>query len=269
MAGKLAFIALEAAIRDLKSGLIDVLVTAPINKKNIQSPEFTFPGHTQYLASQFSAKEALMLMVAGNLRVGVVTGHIPLRDVSSTLSKELIADHIRILNKSITRDFCIPKPRIAVLGLNPHAGDDGLIGSEDMEVIMPAIEQTRSENMLVYGPFPADGFFGSSQVLKFDGVLAMYHDQGLGPFKAIAAEKGVNFTAGLPVIRTSPAHGTAYDLAGNNEASPDSFREAIFLAAAIYRNRKIYDELTANPLPAQSYVTSQNERNGSRYLHQD
>jgi 4-hydroxythreonine-4-phosphate dehydrogenase len=248
VAGELAFEALEAAVQDLKSGQIDALVTAPINKMNMQSANFRFAGHTEYLAERFGAKDHLMLMVSDRLRIGVVTGHIPIRQVPDALNKELIISKINILHQSLLKDFNIPKPKIALLGLNPHAGDGGLIGDEDKEIILPAIEAMKSKGILVYGPYPADGFFGSNNYMKFDGILAMYHDQGMVPFKAFSFDRGVNYTAGLPYVRTSPAHGTAYDIAGKNEASPNSFREATFLAMEIFENRKLFGEMTANPL---------------------
>jgi 4-hydroxythreonine-4-phosphate dehydrogenase len=248
IAGELAFLALEKAAMDLKEKHIDVLVTAPINKKNIQSEDFHFPGHTEYLAEKFNAEDALMLMVSNNIRIGVATGHIPLMQVSDHLSVELILKKLRIMEHSLKRDFNIPKPRIAILGLNPHAGDEGLLGSEENEVIIPAISEAFKEGIHAFGPYAADGFFGSSAFTKFDGILAMYHDQGLIPFKALSFESGVNFTAGLPVIRTSPAHGTAYEIAGKNEASAESMRAAIYLACDIHNNRKQYDELSRDPL---------------------
>jgi len=248
IAGKLAFLSLEQAVEDLKKQYIDVLVTAPINKSNIQSAQFKFPGHTEYLAQKFGKKDYLMLMVAENLRIGTVTGHIPLKDVSTSLDKDLIISKIQILNKSLIEDFGIRKPKIAVLGLNPHAGDCGLLGNEEQDIILPAINSAFDNSMLVFGPFPADGFFGSSEFKKYDGIIAMYHDQGLIPFKTLAFDAGVNFTAGLPIIRTSPAHGTAYDIAGKDIASPDSFKEAVLLALEIYKNRKEYKKINANPL---------------------
>jgi 4-hydroxythreonine-4-phosphate dehydrogenase len=248
-AGEMAFQALEAATQDLKKNQIDVLVTAPINKKNMHSANFEFPGHTEYLVKKFDASEHLMLMVCQKLRVGVITGHIPISQVPSMLNPSLILSKIRVMHHSLERDFNIQKPRIAVLGLNPHAGDEGVIGNEDLEIVLPAVKEANDENMLVFGPYPADGFFGSTNFMKFDGILAMYHDQGMIPFKALSFDNGVNFTAGLPFVRTSPAHGTAYDIAGKNEASPNSFREAIYLAMEIFKNRKIYDELHDNPLP--------------------
>jgi 4-hydroxythreonine-4-phosphate dehydrogenase len=252
IAGELAYKALEAAVQDLKAGHIDVLVTAPINKMNVQSASFKFPGHTEYLAEKFGGDEPLMLMVCDRLRIGVITGHIPLKDVSSVLTSSLIISKINILNSSLEKDFSIRKPKIAVLGLNPHSGDGGLIGKEDQEVILPAIESAKTKGIMAYGPYPADGFFGSNNYLKFDGILAIYHDQGMIPFKALSFDSGVNFTAGLPIVRTSPAHGTAYDIAGKNEASPNSFREAVYFAIDIFESRKSYEELRTNPL--QNYL---------------
>jgi 4-hydroxythreonine-4-phosphate dehydrogenase len=246
--GQLSLMALEAAVHDLKHNMINILVTAPINKKNIQSPGFTFPGHTEYLAQKFEAKDVLMLMVSDLLRIGVITGHIPLSEVSEAVTQDLILHKVRLFSQSLKRDFGIRQPRIAILGLNPHSGDNGVIGDEETKTIIPAIQKAKEENMLVFGPYPADGFFGSGNFTKFDGILAMYHDQGLIPFKTITFENGVNFTAGLPIVRTSPAHGTAFDIAGKNIASPESFKEALYLAIEIYKNRKMYDELTSNPL---------------------
>lgn len=248
LAGELSFLALEAVTEDLKNGKIDVLVTAPINKKNIQSKEFNFPGHTEYLARKFDSNEYLMLMVSDTVRIGVITGHVPVKEVSSHLSVDLILKKMRIMNQSLIKDFGIRRPKIAVLGLNPHAGDDGVIGKEENEIINTAIKRAFNENILAFGPFPADGFFGSSRFTEFDGILAMYHDQGMIPFKIISFDKGVNFTAGLPFIRTSPAHGTAYDIAGKNIASPVSFREAVYLACDIYKNRSQHKEISNNPL---------------------
>ncbi|RLD38027.1 MAG: 4-hydroxythreonine-4-phosphate dehydrogenase PdxA [Bacteroidetes bacterium] len=247
-AGEMAFNSLEAAIEDLKKRKINVLVTAPINKDNIQSDKFQFAGHTGYLAKEFNTEDYLMLMVQQNLRIGVITDHIPLKDVAESITTELIDKKIRVLNRSLEYDFAIRKPKIAILGLNPHASDNGLIGTEEKEIISPAIKKAQKEGMLVYGPYPADGFFASENYKNFDGILAMYHDQGLIPFKTLAFKDGVNFTAGLPVVRTSPAHGTAYDLSGKNLASPDSFRQAVYLGVDIYKNRKTYDEFSKNPL---------------------
>ncbi len=248
VAGELAYLSLEAATEDLLRNHIDVLVTAPINKKNIQSGNFSFPGHTEYLSRKFSADDYLMLMVNRTFRIGVVTGHIPLKSVSSTLTTELVYKKIAVLNHSLMRDFAVIKPKIAVLALNPHAGDEGLVGNEDQMITMPAIEKAISENILAFGPYPADGFFGSASFRQFDGILAMYHDQGMLPFKLLTFEEGVNFTAGLPVVRTSPAHGTAYDLAGKDLASPEAFRNALYMACDIFENRREYDALRANPL---------------------
>jgi 4-hydroxythreonine-4-phosphate dehydrogenase len=247
-AGELSLLALEAAVEDLKNKQIDVLVTAPINKKNIQSENFHFAGHTEYLAEKFGVNDFLMLMVSNQVRIGVVTGHIPLGEVPNVITVDLILQKLRIMNESLKIDFGIRKPRIAVLGLNPHAGDDGILGTEEKTVITPAIEKAFTDGILAFGPFPADGFFGSDNYTKFDGILAMYHDQGLIPFKTICFESGVNFTAGLPIVRTSPAHGTAYDIAGKDIASPDSLRAAMYLACDIFNHRMMHDELNANPL---------------------
>jgi 4-hydroxythreonine-4-phosphate dehydrogenase len=237
---------------DLQAGKIDVLVTAPINKHNVQSPDFNFPGHTEFLAKRCNVSDYLMLLVSEGLRVGTVTGHVPVQNVAGLLSTEIILSKIRVMAKSLLQDFGIRKPRIAVLGLNPHAGDNGLIGKEEETIILPAINKAMEEGIYANGPFPADGFFGSGTWKKFDGVLAMYHDQGLIPFKTISFNHGVNFTAGLPVIRTSPDHGTAYDRAGKNEAEPHSFREAVYSAIDIYRSRTQHAEISANPLQAQA-----------------
>ncbi len=237
-AGSSAFAALEKACQDLKSGLLDGIVTAPINKHNIQNDNFRFPGHTEYLTQYFESKDSLMFLVSEGLRVGVVTGHIPLQDVSKSITSELIISKIKLMNASLKGDFGIQKPKIAVLGLNPHAGEEGLLGQEENTVIKPAIEACKSKGMLVFGPYPADGFFGTSHYKKVDGILAMYHDQGLIPFKTLAFDSGINFTAGLPVVRTSPDHGTAYDIAGKNLASENSMREAVYLACDIIRNRR-------------------------------
>ena len=248
MGGVLALESLKAAVKDLKSNKIDVLVTAPINKYNIQSDDFQFPGHTEFLAKEFDAKEVLMLMVSNNLRIGVITGHIPLSEVSAKLTKELILNKVRILNNSLIKDFNIRKPRIALLGVNPHAGEDGFLGKEEQNVIIPAITEAFNNNILAFGPYSADGFFGSGEYNKFDGVLAMYHDQGLLPFKTMAFDTGVNFTAGLPIIRTSPDHGTAFDIVGQNKAQADSFREALYLGNEIFKSREANLRLTENAL---------------------
>ncbi len=261
MAGKAAFQALEAAVRDLKEGKIDVLVTAPINKNNIQSDVFRFPGHTEYLeASLGNGQKALMLMVSDRMRIAVATGHVSLDLVSQLLTQQRVLEKIELLNQSLKEDFLIERPRIAVLGLNPHAGDGGVIGAQDQTVIAPAVEAAQKQNICCFGPIAADGFFGTENYTHFDGVLAMYHDQGLIPFKALSDGHGVNFTAGLPYVRTSPAHGTAYELAGQNIASEASFREAFFMAVDIFNRRKIYAEMYSNPLPHQRVEHSGNDR---------
>ncbi|WP_319592314.1 4-hydroxythreonine-4-phosphate dehydrogenase PdxA [uncultured Draconibacterium sp.] len=247
-AGVSSFEALDRATNDLQKGYIDALITAPINKDNIQSEEFNFPGHTEFLAQKFDTKDYAMLMVSESLKIGVVTTHIPISKVAESLNKEIILSKIRIIAKSLQQDFAITKPRIAVFGLNPHAGDNGLIGSEDKEIILPAVIQAKKEGIMALGPYPADGFFGSEDYRKFDAILAMYHDQGLIPFKLASFERGVNYTAGLPSIRTSPAHGTAYAIAGEGKASPESFRQALYLAIDVYKNRNIYSEISKNPL---------------------
>jgi 4-hydroxythreonine-4-phosphate dehydrogenase len=247
--GEMALLSINAAVEDLKKGLIDVMVTAPVNKHNVQdAAQKPFTGHTGYLAEKFGANSYLMLMVGENVRIGVITEHIPLDQVAKTITQTLILDKIRILEDSLRKDFDIRKPRIAILGLNPHAGDDGLIGDQEKEVIIPAIKSAQQKGQLVFGPYPADGFFASSGYKQFDAVLAMYHDQGLIPFKTLNFENGVNFTAGLPYVRTSPAHGTAYDIAGKDQASPDSMRAAMYLACEIFKNRMQWAEINKNPL---------------------
>ena len=247
LAGKYSHLALSSAVEDIKSKTIDLIVTAPINKKNIQSNEFNFPGHTEYFVNEFGVKDYLMLMVCDDLRIGTVTGHIPVKDISDKLTKDLISSKLNVLEESLKVDFGIVKPKIAVLGLNPHAGENGDIGKEDIDIISPIILNSKRKGSLVFGPFPADGFFAGDYT-KYDAVLAMYHDQGLIPFKTLAFENGVNFTAGLPFVRTSPAHGTAYDKAGKNKASPNSIRSALYLGVDIHRNRIKYAELNKNPL---------------------
>ncbi len=259
MAGRAAFQSLESATADLAAGHIDALVTAPINKQNIQSKDFDFPGHTEYLTRKFEADESLMLMVSNNIRIGVVTGHIPLKEVPAKITMEAILKKIRIMSQSLHQDFGIRKPKIAVLGLNPHSGDKGLIGEEEQQVIVPAIRQAFDEGILAFGPYPADGFFGSASFTRFDGILTMYHDQGLIPFKTLSFKSGVNFTAGLSAVRTSPAHGTAFDIAGKNQAHPDAFREAAYLAVEIVKNRRITKELLQNPLDIGQQNYSENE----------
>lgn len=237
-AGSAAFKAIEAATKDLKAGVIDAVVTAPINKQNIQSEEFKFAGHTEYFTDVLEAKESLMLLCSEKLRVAVVTGHIPLKDVSNVITKERVESKLNILIQSLKKDFGITKPKVAILGLNPHAGEEGLIGEEDKEILLPVIDDFRNKGHLCYGPFPADGFFGTGAYQKYDAVLAMYHDQGLIPFKTIAFDSGVNYTAGLSAVRTSPDHGTAYDIAGKNKASERSLRQAIYTALDIVKNRR-------------------------------
>jgi 4-hydroxythreonine-4-phosphate dehydrogenase len=249
--GEAALISLEKAVEDLKNKKIDVLITAPIDKQNIQSESFNFKGHTEYLKSKAGSKEALMFMIGECMRIGFATGHVPLNKVSELITVESIMIKIRLMNQSLIFDFGIRKPLIAVLGLNPHAGDNGLLGKEEIEIISPAIQQANKEGILAFGPFPADGFFGAGSFKKFDGILAMYHDQGLTPFKALSFETGVNFTAGLPFVRTSPVHGTAFAIAGKGEASENSFRQAIYVACDIFRNRQMHSEISRNPLKHQ------------------
>lgn len=236
-AGEASFMALEKAVGDLKNGMLDALVTGPINKHTIQGDKFNFVGHTEYLTSTFSVKESLMLMVSGNLRIAMVSGHEPLKQVSNSISKSKIKEKLTILDQTLKNDFGISKPKIAVMGLNPHAGEESLLGDEEEKVIKPVLEELRSEGNLIYGPFPADGFFGKGEYKKYDAVLTMYHDQGLIPFKTLAFDSGVNYTAGLPIIRTSPDHGTAYSIAGKDEADENSMRQAIYLALDIYKAR--------------------------------
>ncbi len=246
--GKYAFLSLEKATNDLISGDIDALITAPINKDNIQSEQFNFPGHTEYLQQRDGAADSLMFLVSDTLRVGVVTGHIPIAKVAESISVDKILAKLRLMDASLRKDFWIRKPKIAVLGLNPHAGDNGLIGKEDLDINVPALNAARENNILAFGPYAADGFFANAGYLQFDAVLAMYHDQGLIPFKQVAFEQGVNFTAGLSFVRTSPDHGTAYDIAGKNKASEISFREALYTAAHIVKYRRETAELNENPL---------------------
>ncbi len=250
-AGKSSYKALERAVEDLKNNKIDIIVTAPINKKNINEAGFNFPGHTEYFAKEFGDDKHLMILMNQQIKIGVVTGHIPLKDVPNTISKDLILSKLKVLNQSLKSDFQINKPKIAILSLNPHSGDEGVIGNEEKEIIIPAIKQAKEENILAFGPYPADGFFGAFEFKKFDAVLAMYHDQGLAPFKIIAFEDGVNFTAGLSIVRTSPAHGTAYDITGNNKASTQSFRNAIYMAIDIYNNRNAQYQLEKDAIKIQ------------------
>jgi 4-hydroxythreonine-4-phosphate dehydrogenase len=249
--GEAALISLEKAVEDLKTGKIDVLITAPIDKQNIQSENFHFKGHTDYLKSVAGVAEVLMFMIGDSMRIGVATDHVPLSKVPGLITIETLLRKIRLMNQSLILDFGIRKPRIAVLGLNPHAGDNSLLGTEEAEIIAPAILQAQKEGIMTFGPFPADGFFGAGSFTKFDGILAMYHDQGLAPFKALSFDSGVNFTAGLPFIRTSPVHGTAFAIAGKGEASENSFRQAMYVACDIFRNRQLYSEISKNPLKHQ------------------
>jgi 4-hydroxythreonine-4-phosphate dehydrogenase len=246
--GEAAMASLKAAVAEIKNGFLDALVTAPINKYNIQSERFKFPGHTEYLQSEFENSKALMLMVSGSLRLGVLTGHVPLAEVPALITKEKIVGTLRLINRTMLEDFNINRPRIAVLSLNPHAGENGLLGGEEQSVIIPAIERAKNDGILAFGPFPSDGFFGSDNYRKFDIVLAMYHDQGLTAFKTLCFDNGVNYTAGLPIGRTSPAHGTAYDLVGTDAASSESFRQALYLACDVANNRKQYRALKANAM---------------------
>ncbi len=237
-AGKMALSALDQAIHDLKAGHLDALVTAPLNKSNINSEELPFTGHTEYLAQAFDTPKTLMFMVAEDFRVGLLTTHLPIREVAAQVTQSAIQEKLALMLKSLKDDFGILKPRIAVLGLNPHAGEEGLLGKEEEDAIVPVVKDFKEKGELVFGPYPSDGFFGMMHQKKFDGVLAMYHDQGLIPFKAMAFETGVNFTAGLPVIRTSPDHGTAYNIAGKNMADEGSMRAAIFQALEIIRRKQ-------------------------------
>ncbi|MBE6288056.1 MAG: 4-hydroxythreonine-4-phosphate dehydrogenase PdxA [Mediterranea massiliensis] len=248
-AGKAALAALEKAVEEYRIGLIDAIVTAPINKHTIQSKDFAFSGHTEYIEQQLGeGSKALMILMKNDFRVALVTGHVPVSQIASLLTKELIEEKLQLFHQSLKLDFLISAPRIAVLSLNPHAGDNGLLGTEEQEIIQPAIEAMKAKGIICYGPYSADGFMGSDNYTHFDGILAMYHDQGLAPFKALAMDEGVNFTAGLPVIRTSPAHGTAYDIAGKGVASEDSFRQAIYVAIDVYRNRQRDKQARRNPL---------------------
>jgi 4-hydroxythreonine-4-phosphate dehydrogenase len=246
--GKYAFLSLKKATEDLISGKIDALVTAPINKHNIQNEEFKFPGHTEFIQEKANAADSLMFLLSDDIKVGVVTGHLPVKDIAANITIEAIVSKLKLMNTSLKNDFWIEKPKIAVLGLNPHAGDNGLLGQEELEIISPALEKAAEEGVFAFGPFPADGFFGNHAYTKFDAVLAMYHDQGLVPFKSLSFNHGVNFTAGLDVVRTSPDHGTGYDIAGKNLAAPTSFRDALFTAIHIVKSRREQAELKENTL---------------------
>ncbi|MBK22250.1 MAG: 4-hydroxythreonine-4-phosphate dehydrogenase PdxA [Flavobacteriales bacterium] len=262
--GKSAYQSLNSAVEDLLNGRIDSVVTAPINKKNIQQQEFNFPGHTEFLGQKDGGKKGLMFMISDKLRVGVVTGHIPLKDVASEISVEKIQQKLQVMNLSLIRDFNIRKPKIAVLGLNPHAGDNGLLGIEEQDVIITAIQNACEEKIIAHGPFPADGFFGSTQHSNYDAVLAMYHDQGLIPFKALSFGEGVNFTAGLSFVRTSPDHGTGYDIAGKNKADPSSMRKAIYAAIEICKNRHLSDTLEKNAMRSEELKENRSQNPSER-----
>ena len=256
--GKYAIISLTVAAEALKAGKLDGLVTAPIHKKNIQSDTFNYPGHTPYLKNLFEVKDVVMFMVAENMRVALVTEHLPLKDVAQNISKESILSKLLLMNESLKKDFGINKPKIAVLGLNPHSGDEGLLGKEEEEIIRPAIKDAKQKNILCFGPYPSDAFFARGQYEKFDAVLAMYHDQGLIPFKSLAHGEGVNYTAGIKGIRTSPDHGVAFDIAGKGIADESSFREAIFTAVQIIHNRKENGDQYRNPLKKMSAAVLRN-----------
>lgn len=247
IAGSYAIKSLKAAVAALKSQKIDVLVTAPINKQNIQSDTFNFPGHTDYLEQELDG-DAMMLMITDHLKVGLLTDHVPVKDVAQTITPQLITQKVKTVQQTLIRDFGIRKPKIALLGINPHTGDNGVIGVEDDTVVRPTLAKLAQNGTIVYGPYAADSFFGSKNYQNFDAIIASYHDQGLIPFKTLSFGSGVNYTAGLSGIRTSPDHGTAYDLAGKNEANFESFKEAVFKAIAIYKKRMEYDELVKNPL---------------------
>lgn len=263
--GKAAYQSLNTAVDDLVAGKIDAVVTAPINKKNIQGQDFDFPGHTEFLGQKDGGAKGLMFMISEKLKVGVVTGHIPLKDVAEAINGEKILKKLKVMSNSLKMDFNITKPKIAVLGLNPHAGDNGLLGTEENEIINDAVQKANSEGVVAHGPFPADGFFGSTQYLKYDGVLAMYHDQGLIPFKALSFGEGVNFTAGLSFVRTSPDHGTGYDIAGNNKADASSMRQAIYSAIDICNNRQTNKALLAGALKPQE-IKERKGRNASEAM---
>lgn len=249
-AGSYAIKSLRAAVNALKKGDIDVLVTAPINKNNIQDEDFKFPGHTDFLAQELDG-QSLMFMVTDELKVGLLTDHVAVKDVAETITKELIFEKVSAIEKSLRMDFGIRKPKIALLGINPHSGDNGVIGKEDEETLKPAIKELSDKGHLIYGPYPADSFFGSGNHKNFDAILAAYHDQGLIPFKTMSFGKGVNYTAGLSKVRTSPDHGTAYEIAGQGKADFSSFKEAVFTAIQIFKNRREYEELTQNSLKKQ------------------
>lgn len=247
-AARAAITSLHRAVSDIKNGDIDVLVTAPINKKAMDAEGFGHTGHTEYLQKEFNADDVLMFMVSESLKISVVTGHVPLKDVPSLVTEDKIVTKLRLMDESLRRDFGVVAPKIAVLGLNPHCGDGGLLGDEELKTIIPAVKKANDEGILAFGPYSPDGYFGLGHYARFDATLAMYHDQGLAPFKAIAFQDGVNFTAGLPVVRTSPDHGTAFEMAGRDLADPQSMKSAIYTAIDIFRNRLAYDSLQAGKL---------------------
>lgn len=259
---KSAMTSLERAVEDIKNGYIDVLVTAPINKRAMVGEGFGYTGHTEYLEKEFGVDEVAMIMVCDRLKVGVVTGHIPLKDVCANITTEKILSKLRLMKSSLQRDFGIDAPKIAVLGLNPHCGDGGLLGDEEQQVILPAVQAANEEGIMAFGPYSPDGFFGLGNYSRYDAVLAMYHDQGLTPFKALAFEEGVNFTAGLPIVRTSPDHGTAYEMAGRDIADPRSMISSIYAAIDIYNRRADYDDLIANRMTVQMPDTEIKPRGG-------
>ena len=262
--GKAAAASLAAAVADLKAGHLDALVTAPINKSVMPADAFPYPGHTEMLTTELAAPESLMFLVTDELRVGVVTNHIPVAEVAQKVTKKAILDKLTIMDASLRADFAISRPVIAVLSLNPHGGDGGKIGTEDIKVVRPAVEAAKDAGILAMGPFPADGFFGSGKQTQFDAVLAMYHDQGLIPFKALSFGRGVNFTAGLPAIRTSPDHGTAYDIVGQDQAAPESFVEALFVARRAFLNRENHAEDTADPLKSRMHLVYKKKPRGGK-----
>lgn len=259
---KAAMASLERAVADIKEGYIDVLVTAPINKRAMTSEGFGYTGHTEYLEKEFGVDEVAMIMVCDRLKIGVVTGHIALKDVAGSITKDKILSKLRLMKASLERDFGVDAPKIAVLGLNPHCGDGGLLGDEEMQIILPAVQDANEEGILAFGPYSPDGFFGLGNHSKFDAVLAMYHDQGLIPFKALAFEEGVNYTAGLPVVRTSPDHGTAYEMAGRDMADPRSMMSAIYTAIDIFNRREEYDDLVENRMTIEMPDTEIKPRGG-------
>ena len=257
--GEFAIQSLQAATTALKIDEIDVLVTAPINKKSIQSEDFKFPGHTDYLNQELEG-DSLMLMVSEGLKVGLLTDHVAVKDIAATITPKLIKQKTATIYRSLIMDFGIPRPKIAVLGINPHSGDNGVIGKEDETILKPTIAEINKGGRLIYGPYAADSFFGSSNYQAFDAVVAAYHDQGLIPFKTLSFGEGVNYTAGLNKVRTSPDHGTAFEIAGKGTADEGSFKEAVFLAIKIFKNRELHEELTANPLKRQPRKTYTKDR---------